>query len=91
MGMIKNEQFPESIDHTLLIQIHKSGPFQELQNSRFIHMKEALPKLIEGIVVGGMKDNILAASTKYQIGGHPGMRPIFHLFVLKSVIGAKEK
>ena len=32
-------------------------------------MKEALPKLTEGIVVGGMKDNILAASSKYQIGG----------------------
>ena len=35
-----------------------------------------------------MKDDILAASTKYQIGGQPGMTPSF---VLKSVIGAKRK
>ena len=38
-----------------------------------------------------MKEDILAASSKFQIGGQPGMRTSFHLFVLKSMIGIREK
>ena len=54
-------------------------------------MKEALAKMTEGLIVEGMKKDILSASSKFQIGGQPGMRTNFHLFVLKSVIGIKEK
>ena len=88
--MIKDEEFPRSFDKTLLVQLHKAGSFQDLGNSRFIHMKEALPKITESLVVKEMKDDILEASSKYQIGGQPGMRTNFHLFVLKSMIGIKE-
>ena len=88
--MIKYEEFPKSFDKTLLIQIHKSGSSQDLANSRFIHMKEALAKITESLVVKGMKEDILEASSKFQIGGQPGMRTNFHLFVLKSMIGIKE-
>ena len=89
--MIKDEEFPQSFDHSFLIQLHKSGSFQNLRNSRFIHMKQVRPRITESLVVEGMKDDILAASSKFQIGGQPGMRTNFHLFVLKSVIGIKEK
>ena len=36
-----------------------------------------------------MKADIFQAGTKFQIGGCPGMRMVFHLFVLKSNIVLK--
>ena len=36
-----------------------------------------------------MKEAIFEAGTKYQIGGCPGQRTQFHLFVLKSLIAMK--
>ena len=36
-----------------------------------------------------IKDNILGAGTKLQIGGRPGQRTQFHLFVVKSLIAAR--
>ena len=88
--MIEEEDLPEALDNTLLIQLHKSGSFQDLKNSRFLHIKDFLSRITEGMVVGGMKEDILMASTKFQIGGQPGMRSQFHLFVLKSIIKIKE-
>ena len=38
-----------------------------------------------------MKDEIFAAGSKFQIGGCPGKRTVFHLFVLKSNIALKHK
>ena len=37
----------------------------------------------------GMKDDILAAGTKFQIGGCPGQRTQFHLFVVRSLIALR--
>ena len=36
-----------------------------------------------------MKDPIFAAGTKYQIGGCPGQRTQFHIFVIKSLIALR--
>ena len=36
-----------------------------------------------------MKDKILEAGTKYQIGGCPGQHTQFHLYVLKSLIALR--
>ena len=36
-----------------------------------------------------MKAEIFQAGTKFQIGGCPGMRTVFHLFVVKSNIAVK--
>ena len=36
-----------------------------------------------------MKADIFEAGTKYQIGGCPGKRTVFHLFVIKSNIALK--
>ena len=89
--IIEDEELPEILNQTLLIQIHKAGSFQDLANSRFIHMKETLALVTEGLVVRGMKEDIIKTSTKFQIGGQPGMRSQFHLFVLKSILKTKEK
>lgn len=52
-------------------------------------MKEWLPRLVEALTVEPMKEDIFAAGTKYQIGGCPGKRTAFHLFVVKSNIALK--
>ena len=37
-----------------------------------------------------MKEDILTASTKYQIGGCPGQRTQFHLFVVRSLMALRK-
>ena len=79
------EIFPTRFDKTTLIQIYKGkGPAQELGSFRFIHMKEWAARLTESLVVEGLKDTVLKAGTKFQLGGKPGMRVQYHLFVIKS-------
>ena len=48
-----------------------------------------MPRLCEAVTVGRMKEEILAAGTKFQIGGCPGQRTQFHLFVIKSLIALR--
>ena len=86
---IRDEVFPERFKNTDLVQLPKKGSPLVLDNSRFVHVKEAWPRLVEQLTVGGMKDDILAAGTRYQIGGCPGQRTQFHLFVAKSIMGIK--
>ena len=60
-----------------------------MDNSRFIHLKEWLPRICEALAVREIKDAIFEAGTKYQIGGCPGQRTQFHLFVIKSLIALR--
>jgi hypothetical protein len=53
---------------------------------RFIHSKSYLPRTVEAVIVDAMKEDILDASSCYQIGGKPGHRSQEHLFTVKSVI-----
>ena len=89
LRFIKTESFPSSFDITTLIQLPKKGSQVDLDNSRFIHLKEWLPRLCEALAVNEMKDKILEAGTKYQIGGCPGQHTQFHLYVLKSLIALR--
>ena len=86
---IRNEVFPSRFDFTTLVQLPKKGSAQQLDNKRFIHMKDWLARLVEALAVGQMKSDIFSAGTKYQIGGCPGQRTVFHLFVVKSIIVLK--
>ena len=86
---IKNEEFPENFNLTTLVQLPKSGSQLLLENSRFIHLKEWLPRICEAVAVREMKDAIFEAGTKYQIGGCPGQMTQFHLFVIKSLIALR--
>ena len=84
------EQFPTRFDQTTLVQLYKSkGSLQLLSSHRYLHMKEWTVRLMESLEVEGMKDSILEAGTKFQLGGKPGMRVQFHLFVVKSMIALK--
>ena len=55
-------------------------------NHRFIHMKDWLPKCCEALIVDKMKEDILRAGNKYQIGGIPNHRVEEYLIVLKAII-----
>ena len=52
-------------------------------------MKLWLPRLCEALTVRGMKDQILAAGTKFHNWGCPGQRTKFHLFVMRSLIALR--
>ena len=85
--MLEDVVFPASFDNTTLHQIYKGkGPKEVLSNSRYIHSKEWLPRLNEGMVVEFMKDIILKKSSPYQIGGQPGHRAQEHIFSIKSIL-----
>ena len=90
--MHKEEEFPDRFYQTTLVQLYKQkGPMQQLSSHRFLHMKEWTARLMEALEVEGMKSDILEAGTKFQLGGKPGMRVQFHLFVVKSHIAMKRK
>ena len=89
--IIENEEIPACFELTILQQIYKGkGSKTDLSNSRFIHLKDWLPRTCDALFVGGMKTKILSSSNKFQIGGQEGHRSQEHLFTLKSLIGLME-
>ena len=52
-------------------------------------MKQWMLRLVEVLTVSKMKEDILKASSKFQIGGQPGQRTQFHLFVVKSLMALR--
>ena len=90
--MNAEESFPTRFDKTILVQLYKlKGPVQQLSSHRFIHMKEWTARLMEAIEVEGMKEDIIKAGTKFQLGGKPRMRVQFQLYTVKSVLALKAK
>ena len=89
---ICDEYFPKSFSDTLLKQLWKRKESREiLDNHRYLHLKEWKPRLTETLLTVMMKDDILTAGTKFQIGGVPGHRIEEHLLVLKSLIQVRMK
>ena len=85
--LIEEEDFPKTFSETTLKQLwKKKGSREDLNNHRYIHLKDWKPRLTETIITSMMKEDILRAGTKYQIGGVPGHRIEEHLIVLKSFI-----
>ena len=81
------ESKPQQWRNTTIVQIYKmKGDFSSFDNQRNIHTKNYIPKLFEVIVVDKSKDRIVAACSKFQIGGLPKHRAQEHLFCAKSVI-----
>ena len=86
--MLDEEDFPSDFSITVLYQLWKrKGSKENLNNHRYIHMKNWLPRLTESLAVSMMKEDIIQNGAKYQIGGIPGHRVEVHLIVVKSVIG----
>ena len=85
--MFDEETFPRDFSLTTLHQVWKrKGSRADLNNHRYIHMKEWLPRLVEALTVSIMKDDIINSGSKFQIGGVPGHRVEEHLIVVKSII-----
>ena len=80
------ENLPRSWDLTTLVQIFKRGSRSLLTSYRFVHLKEWLPRLFDGIVFSKMKEKLVQNMSKFQIGAKPGHRAQEHIFVLNSVI-----
>ena len=62
-----------------------------LNNNRFIHLKNVLPRIVEAITVNKMKDKIINEASMYQIGGVPGHEIEEHVFTIKSIMAMREE
>ena len=69
-----------------MIQIHKKESKEELENYRFIHIKEDIPKFFGFMVTQLIKPKIIKNISKFQIGAIPGHRSQEHLFCMRSII-----
>ena len=82
--MLEAEEFPSSFRKTILNQIWRgTGSTDRLENSRFIHMKDYLPRACDAMVMEIMKDEIVESSSKVQVGGQPGHGSDEHLYTIK--------
>ena len=71
--MFEEECFPARFANTILYNLWKrKGSREDLNNHRYIHLKDWLPRLAESLTADIMKDDIYAGGTRYQIGGVPG-------------------
>ena len=83
----QTEELPSRWCKSTLVQIYKgSGPRNNFQNQRFIHMKDEFPKFFGNLVMAAAKEKLIENMSKYQIGAKPGHRAQEHLFIIKSVI-----
>jgi hypothetical protein len=57
-----------------------------MDNNRFIHSKDWMPRLFEDLLVDKMNPKVQEKTTKFQIGGMKGHRSTEHLFSVKSVL-----
>ena len=91
-GTIEKEEVPKCFNKTTLIMIWKmKGPMNILKNNRFLHMKNVLARTVDALGVSKMKDELVKASSIYQVGGLPGHIVNEHLLFLKTVMAEKEK
>ena len=86
--MIGEECFPKRFEETTLYNLWKrKGSREDLNNHRYIHLKDWLPRLVESMTADLMKEDIFKGGTRYQIGGVPGHRMEEHLLAMKCIIG----
>ena len=66
--MIKEEKLSKIFPDTTLYNIYEGkGRKEGLVSMQFIHLKLYLLRTVEGVFVKAMKEDILAASSCYQI------------------------
>ena len=65
--ILSTEIIPKRFYNSQLVQLYKGkGSAQELSNSRFLHLKDWLPRVCESLAVSNMKEDIIEATTKFQ-------------------------
>ena len=90
--LIKCENIPTDFALTTLIQIWKrKGSALDLNNMRFIHLRQWHCKLLEALITEKMKNNIVNNTPKIQLGSMPGSSSVEHLVVLKTWMKQNEQ
>ena len=90
--IIDNENIPWEFSKTVLIPIwKKKGSALDLNMMRYVHMKSWQAKLCEALVTETMKDDIVKACPKIQIGGIPKSMSVEHLVTVKTWMAMKEQ
>ena len=69
-----SEEIPASWNLTTLVQIFKKGLKSSLDSYRFVHTKNWMPRVFDGIVFNKMKHTLVSNMSKFQIGAKPGHR-----------------
>ena len=87
----ESEKIPARWNLTPLVQIFKSGNRNALESYRYVHIKDWMPRVFDGIVFSKMKQCLVSNMSKFQIGAKPGHRAQEHIFVLNSVIELYKK
>ena len=90
--IINTECIPSEFSKTVLIPIwKKKGSALDLNMMRYVHMKSWQAKLCEALVTEKMKEAIVSACPKLQIGGMPKSMSVEHLVTLKTWMSWKEQ
>ena len=90
--VIDKEEVPDSFRKTVLVMIWKrKGPMDILRNNRFLHMKDALARSVDALIVNKMKEPLTSGLSMYQVGGLPGHSILEHLLTLKTVLARLEE
>ena len=82
----KTETIPEKWRESIVLQKLKNPNKNSLDNIRFLHLKDCVPKLFSQMVLATVKDMLHENMTKFQIATKPGHRSTEHLFVILSII-----
>ena len=83
----ETEMIPEGWNRTTLLQLPKSkGDFRNQDNTRFIHLKDQIPKMFSHIIINQVKDLIMKNMTPYQIGKKKGHKSQENIFVMISMM-----
>ena len=82
----KEEVKPEKWRLDMIVQIHKRGLKDDLENYRNIHTRPETPKLFSYLVTSLMKKKLTENVPRYQIGALPGHRSQEHLFCMRSLL-----
>ena len=85
------ENIPQNWNLTTLIQIYKKGNKNLFSSYRFVHLKEWMAHVFDGLVFSRMKPNLVENMSKFQIGAKPGHRAQEHIFVFNSVLTLYKK
>ena len=88
----QTEIIPKGWNKTTLLQLAKSkGDLRDQDNTRFIHLKDQVPKVFSHMIISQVKETIMTNMTPYQIGTKKGHRPQENILVMISMMKLKEK
>ena len=82
-------EIPEVFKETVLMKLHKKGAKNVMDNYRWLHLKNWLPKLTEKVVLLKLKQRICEATPEAQLGGQPLGSCAEHLVAVNTVLNMR--